>query len=43
MEDGEFKGAHVVVGWGREAAGAELDCATGGVKADQIAGGMMFG
>ncbi|HEV8625474.1 MAG TPA: hypothetical protein VG034_13530 [Acidimicrobiia bacterium] len=43
VEDGEFKGAHVGLGWGREAAGAEMQCATGGVKSYEIAGGMMFG
>jgi hypothetical protein len=43
VEDGEFKGSHVLLGWGREAAGAELQCATGGVKSYQIAGGVMFG
>src|SRR5918992_922203 len=36
VEDGEFKGDHVGVGWGREAAGAELECAAGGVKSYQI-------
>lgn len=43
VEDGEFKGAHVMVGWGREAAGAEIRCATGGVKSYQFAGGVMIG
>jgi hypothetical protein len=43
VEDGEFKGANVAVSWGREAAGAELRCATGGVKSYQFAGGVMFG
>lgn len=43
VEDGEFKGAHVMVGWGREAAGAEIRCATGGVKSYQFAGGVTIG
>jgi hypothetical protein len=42
VEDGVFKGDHVGVGWGREGAGAELQCAAGGVKSYQIAGGMML-
>ncbi len=42
VEDGVAKGAHVFVGWGREAAGAEVQCATEGVKSYQIAGGMML-
>ena len=43
VEDGELKGSHVGVGWGREGAGAEMQCAAGGVKSYQIAGGMLFG
>lgn len=43
VDDGEFKGAHVMLGWGREAAGAEMRCATGGVKSYQFAGGLMIG
>lgn len=43
VDDGEFKGAHVWLGWGREAAGAEMRCATGGVKRYQFAGGLGIG
>lgn len=43
VDEGEFKGAGVMVGWGREAAGAEVRCATGGVKSYQFAGGVTIG
>ncbi|MEW6476406.1 MAG: hypothetical protein AB1679_29440 [Actinomycetota bacterium] len=43
VEDGEFKGSHVMLGWGRQAAGAEMRCATGGVKSYQFAGGLGIG
>jgi len=43
VDDGEYKGSHVMVGWGRYSAGAEMRCGTGGVKSYEFAGGMMIG
>lgn len=43
VDSGEFKDARVMLGWGREAAGAEMRCATGGVKSYQFAGGIGIG
>lgn len=43
VEEGEFGGAHVGLGWGREAAGAEMRCGTTGVSSYQFAGGVMIG
>jgi hypothetical protein len=43
VDDGVFKGGHVMLGWGREAAMAEMRCVSGGVKSYEFAGGVMFG
>jgi hypothetical protein len=43
VDDGIFKGSRVAVSWAREAAGAEMRCATGGVKSYEFAGGVAFG
>lgn len=40
VEEGEFGGAQVALGWGREAAGAEMRCGTSGVASYQFAGGL---
>ena len=43
VDDGVFKGSHVMLGWGREAAAAEMRCMTGGVKSYEFAGGLGIG
>lgn len=43
VDDGVFNGSHVMVGWGREAAAAEMRCVSGAVKSYEFAGGVAIG
>jgi len=43
VDDGAFKTSHVMLGWGREAAAAEMRCVSGGVKSYEFAGGIGLG
>lgn len=43
VDEGEFAGSQVGLGWGGEAAGAEARCVAGQVKSYEFAGGVMIG
>jgi hypothetical protein len=43
VDGGVFNGSHVMLGWGREAAAAEMRCVSGGVKSYEFAGGVAIG
>ena len=43
VDDGVFNGSHVMIGWGREAAMAEVRCVAGGLKSYEFAGGIGIG